>query len=240
MAQVVALNNQLHQTLKVDRQKAAEAIAEQHTLPVVITEFSKLVVDFPILLTKSQKTGQFVCVALLGFEEGENLFWQNAKFNSIYDPLNLARHPFFIGQTDEEDEEPLICIDLHSPAVTTTDGDALFTEQGKVSSYLKEIQQILTELSAGEVTTQSYINCLLNYELLIPLKLDITFANDSQIQIKGLYSIDEDKLKRLSLTEINELMQSGYLQTIYIQIASLGQIYALIERKNQRLSQMFL
>lgn len=238
MAHLVAVNAQYHQALKVNKQKAEEAIADQHMLPVVISEFLKLVVEFPILFSKSTETGRFLCIALLGFKEGENLFWHAAKFNSLYSPLNAARHPFFVGKSDKSDGESILCIDQQSAAISSIDGESLFTAQGQPSDYLNEIQQILAELIAGEAQTEAYIDCLLGNELLVPLKLDISFGDKSQIKIKGLYSIDEDKLNNLSLSALGALKQQGYLQTIYTQLASLGQIYALIERRNKRLSQI--
>jgi hypothetical protein len=238
MAHIVGVNAQHHQALKVNKQKAEEAIADQHMLPVVISEFLKLVVEFPILFSKNADTGHFLCIALLGFKEGENLFWHAAKLNSLYSPLNASRHPFFVGENTEVNGEPILCIDQQSPAISSIEGESLFTDLGQPSHYLNEIQQILAELVAGEAQTKAYIDCLLGHELLVPLKLDITFGDKSQLHIKGLYSIDEDKLNRLSLTVLGELKQQGYLQTVYTQIASLGQIYALIERKNKRLGQI--
>ena len=48
-------------------------------------------------------------------------------------------------------------------------------------------------------------------------------------------AIDEDKLKALSADRIIELHNLGYLAYIYIIIASMGQIYASVQRKNERL-----
>ncbi|MDP5032786.1 MAG: SapC family protein [Paraglaciecola sp.] len=236
MADIIAVNIQLHKNIKVNRQKAEEAIADQHMLPVVVSEFLKLVVEFPILMSKNQETGHFVCIALLGFEHGENLFWNKARFNSLYSPLNVARHPFFVGGYDEREKQRVIDIDQDSHSISPNDGEALFTQDNRPSHYLLEIKQILAELLKGEIHTQAYIKSLVKHDLLMPLKLDITFADKSQRQIKGLYSIDEEKLNSISIEVLNELKHAGYLQYIYTQIASLGQIYALIERKNIRLN----
>ena len=77
---------------------------------------------------------------------------------------------------------------------------------------------------------------MLKFKLLLPLALDITFANKQSSQVKGLYSIDEDKLQALSGEQLAELNQAGYLQAAYTQLASLGQIYTLIDRKNKRMA----
>ena len=54
-----------------------------------------LVVHYPILFSKDAQTGQFYCGAMLGFDEGENLFLEEWREREFYRPLNLQRGPFF-------------------------------------------------------------------------------------------------------------------------------------------------
>lgn len=234
MTKLVALNNQSHKHLKVDPAKVEEVGADLHMLPVVISEFQKLVVDYPILFSKNAETGQFVCVALAGFEEGENLFWQGGKLDTLYTPLNIARHPFFIGKDEQSGDNYVICVDEQSPCLSELHGEALFDQDGQATPYLQDAQATLAELIQGEQQTAGLIQRLLKLELLVPLTLDISFENGESKQIKGLYSVDEDKLNTLPADTLKALQQEGVLQAIYTQLASLGQIYALIDKKNQR------
>lgn len=105
MAKLVALNNKQHQQVGIDTQLAEAEGAELHLVPVVITEFLKLVVHYPIVFSKNGDTGQFMCSALIGLEEGENLFYEKGQWNSIYLPLQLARQPFFLGLDDSSTEK---------------------------------------------------------------------------------------------------------------------------------------
>ncbi|MFT4937959.1 MAG: hypothetical protein ACI88A_000981 [Paraglaciecola sp.] len=241
MAKLVALNSKAHKMLRVNTEKIAEHGADLHMIPVVVSEFLKLVVQFPILFSKSVETGHFVCVALMGFEEGENLFWQNAQFNSIYTPLNIARQPFFVGQDEYSGDDYVICIDLQSHALselpTEDKQELLFDQQGAASAYLQSAQSILAELINGEQQTAQFIQILLTHNLLLPLSLDITFEDEQSCTVNGLYSVDEDKLASLDGSVLSELNASGWLQPIYTQLASLGQIYALIDKKNRRNAQ---
>lgn len=240
MAKLVALSNTVHQSLTVNQDKAEEQIADLHMIPVVMSEFLKLVTQFPILFSKNADTGQFVCVTLMGLDEGENLFWQNAQFNSIYTPLNVARQPFFVGQDEQSGDDYVICIDAESTAVTdTATGEAqqaLFDSKGQPTTYLSSIQSILAQLIQGEQQTRDFIQQLLSYQLLVPLSLDITYENAQTSKVNGLYSIDEEKLQNLGGEQLAQLNQQGFLQPAYTQLASLGQIYALIDRKNKRMA----
>jgi hypothetical protein len=69
------------------------------------------------------------------------------------------------------------------------------------------------------------------------MRLDIEFINGQSHSVNGMYTIDEEKLKALSSDNISELHRLDYLSYIYAMIASMGQLYALVQRKNSQLSE---
>jgi len=254
MTQLESLNKSHHRNVKIDLASAKSLCADQRMMPVVLSEFLKLSIQYPILLTKDEETGQFVAVALCGFEDSDNLFWQDGQWNAVYTPLNVRRHPFFVGANEhkknEQDHDYIICINMTGPGVYKNNlqkdslqenslqensGQALFDDGGQETSFLKEMQSVLGSLIDGEIQTQKFINALLELKLVTPVSLDITFTNQQKIRAEGLYSIDEDKLKSLDTAQIAQLHKSDYLGPIYTMIASLGQIYALIQKKNAQL-----
>ncbi|WP_049631630.1 SapC family protein [Cellvibrio sp. pealriver] len=232
MTHFVALHNQLHQQLRVDTTLVESLGAANNMVPVVLSEFLRLVVQYPIVFTKNSENGNFVCVALLGFEQGENLFWQDNQWQGIYTPLNITRQPFFIGQ---ENGQTLICIDTDSATLHSGQGEAIFDAFGKETNYLNTIKARLAQLLDGETQTHAFIQHLLALNLLEPMALDIRFGNNQQQRVQGLYTINEQRLTQLDPTQLSELQREGYLQPIYTQLASLGQIYSLIQKKNIRL-----
>lgn len=236
MTSLVALNPLLHRQLRIDEKKVQETAADLHLIPLVVSEFTQAVAQFPILFSKNAETGQFACVALAGFEEGENLYWQNAQFDSVYIPLSIRRQPFFVGQDEQTDGEFVICINQHSQAISSHHGEAIFDSDGEPTDYLRRVQGCLAALLDGEQQSKEFIDIMLQHQLLVPLSLELTFADDQTRKIKGLYSIDEEKLKQLSTDILGSLNQSGLLQSMYTQINSLAQIYVLLHKKNQRLT----
>ncbi len=238
MPTFVALHHQHHKNLTIDTTKVEAQGANERMVPVVISEFLKLVVQYPIVFIKNAETGRFLCVALLGFEAQENLFWHNSQWQGIYTPLNIRRQPFFIG---EDNGNSIICIDAESPCITTAQADAssierLFSTQGEETKYLGSAKEILAELINGEAHTQDFIKTLLELNLIMPMSLDITFASQKEQQVQGMYTIDEDKLAMIDSGALQSLQQKNYLKLIYTMIASLGHIYALIQKKNERMS----
>lgn len=236
MSKLVALNPLRHRQLKVDPKKAEEYVADLHMIPVVVNEFAKLVAQFPVLFTKDAQTGQFSCIALTGFEEGENLFWNNAQFDSVYLPLTVRRQPFFVGQDAQSNQDYVMCVNEESRCVGKTCGEGLFDENGQATDYLVQAQACLSQLVAGEQQTRDYIRTLIEEDLLVPLSLEFTFVDGQSRKIQGLYSVDEDKIKQLSGDTLASLNQSGSLQFIYTQLASLAHIYVLLNNKNKRLN----
>jgi hypothetical protein len=236
MPTFVALHHQHHKNLIIDTTKVEAQGAHENMAPVVMSEFLKLVVQYPIVFTKNADTGRLVCVALFGLTTQENLFWENDQWQGIYTPLNIRRQPFFIG---EENGKSIICIDTDSSCITKAHNDSPFSEklfdaQGEETEYLVGARELLTELVDGEKQTYAFIQTLLELKLIMPMSLDITFADQKQRQVQGLYTIDEDKLENITSDALQMLQQKHYLKPIYTMIASLGQVYSLIQKKNER------
>ena len=235
MQKLVALHAQEHKDLKINTDLIDAIGAHERMIPVVMSEFVKLSVQYPIVFTKNIDTGQFVLVVLLGFDNGENLFWQKDHWDAIYVPLNISRQPFFIG-ADAETKQHLICIDVGSPCISLEQGETIYDADGNESDYMNTIRQRLSTLFTGEQEAAQFIEVLTKLQLMVPLSLEITFADDSKHQVQGVYTIDEEKLQALDKATIGELHVSNYLRPIYTMINSLSHIYGLIQRKNQRIS----
>ena len=246
MANLIAVNPQLHAPLRI-----APDIAERHSqgiqlLPVVPAEFANIATQSPIVLTKNGQTGQFVTVAMLGFTPGENLWFADDRWQGAYLPLQLQRQPFFLGQADASSQgEYVLCIDPDSPAICrdenvvlypTTSSERLFTQTGEDSAYLQQIKGVLAALLQGEQQQQQLVQALLDAELIQPLSLEITFANQQSTRLNGLYTIDQEKLAALPAPKVVQFHQAGLLAPIYTLLASAAQLYPLIARKNQQLA----
>lgn len=248
MAKLVAIDKQIHRDLSIDISKAEQHGAELNLIPAVLSEFVNLSVQYPIVFTKNGETGEFVCAAMLGFESKENLFWQDEEWQGMYLPLQLQRQPFFIGESSDqgiektnENKDYVVCIDIESPMISeaelikTDSCNKLYTDDGKESDYLIQAKNTLANLLQGEADNKAFLTALKAMDLIQPLSLEIAFVNEQTTRLNGLYTINQDKLAALSGENITALHQSGLLQPIYTMIASLAQVYALIERKNKRI-----
>lgn len=233
MAKLTALSPALHKHLKIDTDKIEAQGAHERLVPVVITEFSKLVVQYPIVFTKSEDSGEFLCVAVLGFEPNENLFWQQHSWQGIYTPLHIVRQPFFVGYDQGQN---VICIDERGGSVSREHGVALFDDRGGETEFLQDIKKMLAQLLKAEEATKQFIRTLVEYDLLVAMPLDITFASGETRNVRGFYTIDEIKLENLPAEKLVGLQKAKYLNPLHMIIASTGHFYSLINLKNARLS----
>jgi hypothetical protein len=224
---IVALNTEIHKDLRVQAGASARYGDAQRFVPVAVNEFAFLVPHYPIFFAKDSETGGFYCGAMLGIDEGENLFLTDSGMES-YRPLNLQRGPFFTAGSD-------IAIDLDHPRIDAG-GQMLFTEGGKPSDYLKSIMGLFQNLRPGLEQTKVFIASLMKAKLVEPIDIRLAFDDGTKRQLEGLYTVNQDALKTLAESDIVDFFRRGYLQAIYLMIASLKQVPVLAQKKNARLA----
>lgn len=228
MTQIVPLNKETHRSLIVDGRASAAYGDNRHFVRVIVKEFPQLLVHYPILFAKHPQTGELYCGAMLGFEEGENLFLDEWTERECYRPLSLQRGPFY-------SQGPDIAIDLDDPRVGAEGGKALFTEQGDPSRYLQSIIWAFQDLNPGVEMTKLFITRLLELKLIEPIDVEIELDDRTTRQCIGLYTIDQEVLSRLPDDVVVELFRRGYMRLIHYMIASLKQVPVLARKKNSLL-----
>lgn len=228
MTQIVPLNREAHRALKVDGRASAAYGDGQHFVQVIVNEFARLVVHYPILLAKHRDTGQFYCGAMLGFDEGENLFLREWEERETYRPLMLQRMPFYA-------HGPELAIDLDHPRVGAAAGQLLFDQAGRPSRYLQGIIWAFQDIKPGIETTRVFIARLLELKLIEPIDIEVELDDGTTHQCVGLYTINQDVLQKLPDGVVVELFRRGYLMLIHLMVASLKQLPVMARRKNSRL-----
>jgi hypothetical protein len=227
MTNIVVLNSKTHRDVRVQTEASAKFGDNQHYVLVVVTEFPLLVTHYPILFSKDVETGAFFCGAMMGIDEGENLFLKEGQGHEGYRPLNLQRAPFFVSG-------PELAIDLDHARIATDKGQPLFNDRGEATPYLESVRSAFQQLKPGIEMTKIFIETLLKLNLLEPIDVVLGFDDGSKRNLADLYTINQDALRKLPDASVVELFRRGYLQLIYLLIASLKQIPVLAKKKNDR------
>jgi SapC len=235
---LVELSRSEHAGLRVRADLVEASAATQHLIPIVVSEFRKAAVQYPIVFAKNPETGRFSAYVLNGLGVEENLFWSGTELDVAYVPLNVRRQPFYVGTNDAPGSpgSNVLCIDLDSPCLDGSGAKTIVNPDGSDSAYLGEILSILGELVAGRKATEQFIATVLSLDLLTPILLDIVLDDATPLQVAGLYSVDEEKLRQLDAGEVARLWQTGSLDLIYSVLIASGQIFKLIRLKNQRIA----
>jgi hypothetical protein len=224
VANIVLLNNEQHRDIRVCADASVELGDGQRFVPIVLNEIPYLVAHYPLLFSKDAETGAFYLGAVLGFDEGENLFLEE----DCYRPLQLRRMPFFTAGEQ-------VAIDLEHKRVGHPKGAALFNDQGEPTAYLAGVVGILRELRSGETATKDFIARLMQLKLIEALTVTLGF-DDGPRELVGLYTINKDHLAALEDAQVVELFRNGDLQAIHSLIASMRHIATMANRKNRRLT----
>jgi hypothetical protein len=229
MANTVLLNNIDHQDLRVITTRGAEYGDNVMFAITFPSEFRSIQAHYPIVFRKSAE-GTFQPVALFGFESRQNLFLDGKGWDASYLPLMMERQPFLIGMADQQ---RVIHVDLDSPRISRTAGEAVFREHGGSTDFLERMNSVLLAIHQGLENTPPFVAALLEQELLESFVLDIQLANGSQNRLTGFYTLNEERLNGLGGSTLERLNKAGHLQAAYMVIASLSHFRDLIERQNR-------
>jgi hypothetical protein len=229
MNNAVLLNNIDHKDLRVITTRGAAYGDDVKSALTFPAEFRNVQAHYPIVFQKTAD-GKFQSIALFGFQDKENLFLGPDGWDANYVPLTVERQPFLIGFRDRE---PMVHIDLASPRLSRTEGEALFRDYGGSTDFLERMSSVLLTIHQGLEAAPAFIDALLQHDLLESFVLDVELNDRSQHRLTGFYTINEERLGSLDAGGLERMHKAGYLQAIYMALASLSHFRDLIERRNR-------
>jgi hypothetical protein len=191
--------------------------------------------EYPILFRLNPERDAFVALAMFGFEDGENLFLVDGRWDAEYRPLAIDIQPFLIGHPESDVGARQVHIDMASPRIGAGEGVRVFDETGRPTPYLESIAERLGALDEGYRGAGAFAAALARYKLLEPLTLEVTLDDGSINRLVGFHAVDEARLRALDATALGELHAEGHLMPLFMAVASIGKLNALVARKNARL-----
>ncbi|RDV26797.1 hypothetical protein DXV75_07355 [Alteromonas aestuariivivens] len=236
MAKHALLNNVEHKDLKIATHHSESFGDNMMCVPLFPVEVRHAQAHYPILFVRDGE-GQFQMVALLGFEQHENLFLRDQQWQAAYKPLLIEKGPFLIGRNPQAGNATLsIHIDLDDPRVNTEQGEALFLPHGGNSDYIENIANVLSTIHQSQSELRQFISVLERLELIESFVVDIELDGQGTHRLSGFFTLNEDKIKALDAETLGRLHQDGYLELVYMIVASMSQLRALVERKKARMA----
>lgn len=234
------LDNVIHKDLRIDRRYGRNRGYDVQLARVFPVELGVLQAEYPLFFARNAESGHFDVVALLGLEAGENLYLGEDEWLARALPLSIERQPFLIGfQADGDpgapEQVPVVHVDMDHPAVSDSAGEPVFLPHGGDSPLLERINTVLATIHAGHQASEDFSRMLVGLDLVESIELDIELNDGSRRSLKGLHTIHEERLARLDADSLGMLHQRGYLQHVFMLLASMPQLAVVIERKNRQL-----
>jgi hypothetical protein len=229
----VLLNNVEHHDLRIITRRGAEFGDHVIAAATFPAEFRDVQACYPIVFRKTIDGLGFEPVALFGLEQDRNLFLNGERWEAPYIPMLVERQPFLIGVNGNE---LMVNVDLDHPRVSRSEGEEVFKPHGGHTEFLERANSLLFTIHQGMQALPGFLAALLEYELLESFTLDVELNDGSQNRMIGFYTINEDRLQSLGGEAVAKLHQAGYLQPIYMVLASLSNFRILIDRKNASLA----
>ncbi len=233
------LNNVAHKDLRVITRYGAEFGDNVGRVLTFPTEYGDVQREYPIFFRKDPDTGEYQSVALLGFDPNENLFLDENGWSAAYIPGMVARGPFLIGFQQQgagadARREPVVHVDLDNPRVSFTEGEPVFLPQGGQTRYLERIATVLKGLHEGIAVSKAMFAAFTAFDLIEPVKVEIKFSDEEKFELRGLYTVSEEKLRALDGEALVKLNRSGFLQGAFLVLASHNNMKKLIDMKHRR------
>jgi hypothetical protein len=220
----IPLDKNKHKDLRVKLSGDFAHAKDTHLAAASLREYAQIASCMPIIFIKDPKSDTTHSVAMLGIEQGVNLFMQEGKWSGHVVPLNIQRYPFDV----RPDGDKLgVFIDENSELVGK-EGEALFTDEAP-SPYLENRQKLLSELANSEMATRDFVKKLQDLDLLDAIVIRVVYANGQQRNINGMQTISEKRLQALGTDTVLELHKAGYLGAMYAVLMSLGQLNRMVQ-----------
>jgi hypothetical protein len=230
---VVPLNDVQHKDLRMSPVTAYGFSRGVNSVPVVLAELAEASREYPIAFVKAAEGG-YLPVALLGLREKENLFVDaEGQWVANYIPAFVRRYPFV--PANGPNGQFLVCIDADADCLRANDGQPLFND-GKPAAALENALSYLREFHTSGLAAAAACQRLAKLGLLREVGTQAQLPSGERFQLSGLQVIDEEKLRALDASSVNELFRHGDMKLIYAHLLSMGNMQRLLDRLGKRLS----
>lgn len=227
--QLTALNRDRHAATKVRPITGFAHAARLHVAGLVAQEFPRAAALYPLVFLQDPNTARFRPVALLGLEEGQNLFVdETGRWKASYVPATIRQYPFTLALKEGTQADFVVCLDESSTNLGQDDGQPLFGEEGQPTSVLQGVVKYLTELQQMDVQTQGFCQFLADHNLLVKLNMQLQ-AGQTVKNIQGAFAIDQARFEALPNDLFQQMRERGYLPAVYAHLMSLLQIERLMQ-----------
>lgn len=230
--QPVLLNQVLHKDLVLTQETPDFAFAAKtNSVPVVHAEMGELCGYYPLVFVRMGE--RFAPVAILGFDDGQNLFVRDDESRweeGVPVPAYVRRYPYILAETEGDTFN--VCFDSAFTALTEDEeGVRLFdAESGEPSDYLNGVLSFLTDYQSLSLQTLTMMDQLAEQQVFVERVLQVQLEDGSQHVLNGFYVIDQETVQACDDAVLADWVRSGLMHLLDAHWISLRQVQALADR----------
>ena len=222
-----ALSRVAHANLKVVVSGDFSFARDTSSVPLAISEFAAASGHYPIaFLSVKGETKPGMPVALLSITQDHNDFIDGKGYwrKGTYVPAYVRRYPFAFA-ADESSGNLVLCADLASDRISTSEGVSLFNN-GEPTEATTRMLGFCTSYQQDYIATEQFVAVLGEMNLLREQRLVLRSTSGSRT-LAGLQLLDRAAFRRLDDASFLRLRTFGYLGPIYAHLASLHRLREL-------------
>lgn len=194
------------------------------------SEFTVAARDYPVVFATLDQGKSFAPVAVLGLQDGQNLFVSAAGdwSHDSYVPAFVRRYPFCISKLyvdGEAKSEKVVCI---AKDYVDVGGIALYESDGRATKQWEVKERLLQDYETDLDLTAQMCAIFAKLELLVPFTMQVMENSAPALELKGMYRIDEARFTDLKPTHHKALVTKGLMGKVYAHLHSLenfGRLY---------------
>lgn len=205
-----------------------------NSVPVMSIEFPHVAGRYPVVF--AGPPGQVLPAAMLGLQDGENLFvtpeggWRGAEGRGGYVPAFLRRYPFVFSREAGQDggDRFVLCVDEEYEGFRRDGvGQALFGPDGEPTAYVRQVLAFMQDFQAQFARTQAFCARLETLDLLEPMQAEITDPAGHRTSLRGFMAVGRARLKALPAPTLAELMAADEMELLFLHLQSMRNFQAL-------------
>ena len=201
--------------------------AKTNAVPLVATELPTACRYFPIVFSGDEPAP----VAVLGVRGEENLF-VNADGQwraDTYVPAYVRRYPFIFMEDDERSQFTL-CVDEKAASVVDGRDNPLFDEAGEPTDLARSALAFCRDYQSQHSYTMEFARAVVDADLLVENRADITLADGQCLAMSGFKVIDEARFNKLPDAEFLRWRENGWLALVYCHLLSINTWPSLVNQ----------
>ena len=232
MSNFQPLDQNQHRSLRMMTPQIDSIASTMSAFPIGLSESIQASSELPVVFIKDENTGQFRLVCLTGLKPGKNLYFDGDNWLGRFRPRSLLPTPFSFAAMGQKDQLA-VCVDIDSPLISSSEGELLFTEEGKQTELLTREVDKLTQRFGDFKRADDFSSYLVERNLLSPVSLTVDPADGNRFDVTGFYSIEESAFNQLGAEDLLSLRDAGFLAFVYALFFSLGRVQDLLNKLNQ-------